>query len=270
MRKITLFILTIFLFFTSNAQNNNNIPRHKILNISLGGLASSFQDKKTSTEHYSGFGTKMNINYTWSKKSYWEAGTNILFSWEHAKTYNVGNAAIKDFNIYLTYLYPVINSGKHKLLIGLNGDFGFFLRTTQDLGNNATYMILGSDFKFNGKYIHPVSEKWTFNAAVGLQLFGWIYEGMSFTYSTSQEILEQGKYDYNVENLMLNFVPLWKYFTLTTEFQFDYSKRWGFGYRWHMEQSYQVKHYTMTMGYSELYVNFKIINRFTNKKQKNK
>ena len=270
MKKTLLFLLSLVLFSGINAQEEKTLISRKILNVTLGGQLSSFQDKKFSNERYSGPGGRFHLDFNWSKISYWEIGVDAMYNSEHAKTYDVGNAVKMDYDLYFIFMYPVFNTDEHKLLLGVMANFRYHLRKTNDLSNNTAYLIFGPDFHIQGRYIRPVSDKWTLDASLRFQIMGWVYEGISYSYATSQQVLLDGEYHYNNVPVKLNFVPMWKYFSITTDIHFDYGKRWSFGYRWHMEQSYQVKGFTMTMGYSELYAGFKIVNKAKEKTPKKK
>jgi hypothetical protein len=49
--------------------------------------------------------------------------------------------------------------------------------------------------------------------------------------------------------------------SIETNIRFYYGKRWIFSYTWEMQQSYLVKGYPMTKGFSALTVAYRFVNK---------
>ncbi len=226
---------------------------------------SSFQDQKFSDVHYNGYGGGLRLDYSLDKHNYWDFGVTCLYYGEHAKTYDVGAAKIVDVRPFITYMRPLFRENTQTLYAGATTDMSFYMRTTQQLYNNASYLIPGYSLKIPVRYVRRINDKWTLDAGLSFQLFGYIHESASFTYTTSQYVLEEGKFSYDELPSTPNFVPLWKYLDIRTHILFEYGKRWVFGYRWNMSESFQVPGYPMIKGYSALTVGFRLVNRIKEK-----
>ncbi len=263
-----LIILTVLLLFSLGliAQQATPEGKHKLLYLETGGMLSSFQDQKFSDVRYSGLGMGVRLDYSLAKKNFWDFGAEAFFNREHAATYDVGKAGTQDYRLFVTWLRPLITTPDATLSLGLTPDIFFSMRSTAQLSNNAAYLIFGYTVKVPVEYTRRINDKWVMHAGLSLQLFGWMQENMSFTYTTSQHVLEKGEFNYDDVPADISFVPLWKYLDIRTRISFALGKRWIFGYRWNMQESYQVAGYPMIKGYSALTVGYNIVNRIKEKK----
>ena len=261
MKKITLFILVILTTFIANSQDTLKVKSF-VLELSSGGVLSSFQDTKYTNVKYTGGGIMYGTDFMWRKKSIIGFGIQGIFSKEKPKTFDKGYPTVNDAQIYFKYLRPIELSNKFNLLVGTKVDlFDFTLRMNPELTNNSAYIILGGGVKAYTMVEKEINDNWRFDAGLGFQLFSFMNEYMSFAYMANQNTLENGEYNYEDPAMPWSFTPFWKYLNIETNIRFYYKKRWVFGYAWRMQQSYLVENYPMTKGYSALYIAFRIVNK---------
>jgi len=204
-----------------------------------------------------------NMNFKWQKKGIHSFGLESSMSDEKPKTFD-GFGNYKDYRgqLYYYYVHPVKEKKDCKLFLGAKIDgLDVVWHINQDLYNNGSYLIYGFNFKAFSNYQRRLNDNWVMNAQLGFQLFSVMEDGISFGYSAPQETLEKGDYNYDNIEMPVFFTPFWEYLSIETNFYFSYGKRWTFSYKWRMQQSYIVKKYRMTQGYSALSVSYSIISK---------
>jgi len=261
--RYLLLTLLLFITFLISAKDTTQYNKHFEWNITTGGALSSFQDLKYSAIHWSGLGITGGLDFKWQKKDIHSLGFDGVYSDEKPKTFNgFGNYKVYRGQLYYYYLHPIKQQKDYKLFIGTKIDgLDVNWHINEDLYNNASYLIYGFNFKIFSEYQQQLNEKWGMSVQLGFQLFSLMEEGISFGYAAPQETLENGDYNYNQIEFPLFFTPFWDYLSIETNINFTYSKRWTFSYKWRMQQSYIVKNYHMTQGYSALVVSFSIISK---------
>jgi len=263
MKKTFLFpILLMFISLQIYAQNEQS-SRIFSWDIAAGGILSSFQDLKYSEVHWTGTGFAPSMSFTWQKKGIHGTGFDLAISTEYPKTFEgAGETNVYRGQIYYYYVHPVKHRENYRLFLGAKIDvLDVNWRLIDGLNNNSSYLIFGTNIKAFSNYQRKLNDKWTLNAQLGFQLFGFIEDGTGFAYAAPQEMLVQGDYDYDEVRLPLYFTPFWDYLNIETNFRFSYGKRWVFSYMWRMQQSYIVKDYKETSGYSAIAVGFKLISK---------
>ena len=265
--KHFLLYLSLFLFLSTSAQDTIQ-SRHFDWNLTAGGTLSSFQDLKYSSIHWRGVGYYGGMDFKWKKKGIHAIGLEYSQSTEMPKTFDGhGEYNVYRGQLFYYYVHPIKERKDCKLYLGAKIDgLDLVWHINQDLYNNASYLIYGYNFKAFSNYQRKINDDWTLNAQLGFQLFGIMEDGTSFAYAVSQETLENGDYNYDEMTLPVFFTPFWEYLSIETNFNFSYRKRWTFSYKWRMQQSYIVKNYRMTQGYSALAVSYSIISRDKTKK----
>jgi len=263
MKNIFLIVLIIVLSLSVKSQDSlKTESKSFVFDVSGGGVMSSFQDRKYSDLKFTGFGANYGFNLEWRKKSIIGFGINGIYSKQKPKNFEGGEASINAAQFYFKYLYPVDVSQNFDLFVGAKADlFDGTMRISQGLTNNSAYIIVGGGLKAFAMIEKQLNDKWLMTADLGFQLFALQDEYMSFAYMANQKILESGEYNYEDPAMPLFFTPFWQYINIETNIRFHYGKRWIFSYLWRMQQSYQVKGYPMTKGYSAVSVGFKIMNR---------
>ncbi len=259
MKKIYLSLLALLMVFQIAAQDTTQY-RKFTFDAGLGGATSSFQDLKYSQEHWRGMGITPVIGLSWQKKGIHSIGVEGIISYENPKTFDGGGTKVYWGTIFYKYLHPIKYRKSCTVYLGAKVEpMDVSFRFVDGLVNNSSYVIVGSNLKAVAMWDRKLTDKWRLKADIGFQLFSYMLENMSFGYATSQYLLEKGEYNYNEVQEHYSFLGFWKYLSIETNINFAYGKRWTFGYSWRMQQSYAVKDYTMTRGYSALLVKYNII-----------
>jgi hypothetical protein len=263
MRKL-LFLLTLFLFIPVGGYTQDKQPvRLFSWDITVGSALSAFQDSKYSDVHWTGGGFVPGMSFIWQRKGIHGVGIEGAIGTEKPKTFDgIGNTKVYRGQIYYYYVHPVKYKENCRLFLGGKIDLmDVNWRIIDDLLNNGSYLIFGTNFKAFSNYQRKLNNKWQLNAQLGFQLFSFMEDGIGFAYSAPQQVLEKGEYNYNEMKLPTFFTPFWDFLNIETNFRFSYGKRWVFSYLWRMQQSYLVKNYKMTIGYSAVTVSFKLISK---------
>lgn len=268
MNKFILIFLTTLLFFNNGySQKKQEVgEKHSKIYIGLGGVVTSFQDIKCSNVRYSGIGTRLDIGIEKRKKNIWGLDFAFIYSNEKAKTYSHGKSSV--FNGILTakYLLPLIGNKTNKVHLGGKWDvLDFYFRDIDDLNNNSTYYINGSNLKVSALYEREISNSLKLDMALDFQILGFMKESTSFGFSAPQDPLENGEFGYQNEALespfgfkYFSFEAPWDYLNIGTQVKLHYKNRWTLVYNWNMQRSNKVKDYPLTKGYSSLSVIYNI------------
>ncbi len=238
----------------------------KKLFIDLGRSVSNFQDIKYSSVSYNGGG--LNFGLGFNKKTqnkFMEFGLTFMSSTENAKTHTSGKTSVLNPILYFKYLKPL---NKHLSVGGRIDLMDFYLRSIEGLGNNGSYVITGHHFYGSIIYNTTINNKWDFQGNADLGLFSFMRESTSFAFSSPQNALEDG--DFNYQNEALESPLGYKYFdfkylgnilNLKTELLLHYKKRFSIGYKWNMKRFANVKSYPVTIGIHHFVLRYNIINR---------
>lgn len=224
-----------------------NAQTAKSFYLEFGGAVTNFQDVKYSKVPYSGGGLALNFGYEKEiDQVIWNTGLNLRGSFESAKTFDNKAWAINP-TIQFKYLRKISD----QFAIGVNWNvLGLYLRNAADLGNNSIYFVASSDLMASAQYRR---NKFDFGLDVGL--LTWVKESTGFAFSASQNILEDGLFDYQNERLEDPFG--FKYYQLKSGFKhllvqthIDYmvSDRFELGYQWSARHFSEVKNYPVTIG----------------------
>ncbi len=262
-----LFLLAIYT--TSYAQDSTQM-RHFTFDLGVGGAATSFQDVKYSTVHWNGSGFTPRITLNWRNKFIQSAGIEGVLGGDQPKTFD-GSAKTYWGVVYYKFLYPLKTNKNYNLFVGAKVEpMDLSVRIIDGLYNNGSYLIYGTNLKAVGMFEQRINSKWLFDADLGFQLFSFMNENMAFGYAAAQKTLEDGEYNYDEMVAPYYFAPFWKFLNIETNINFNYGKRWVFSYIWRMQQSYAVKDYRLTRGYSALMVSYHIISKNKTPKTKKK
>ena len=264
------FLLFLVIAYTASYAQDSTKMRHFTFDVGIGGAATSFQDVKYSNVHWNGYGLTPKFAVSWRKKCIHSFGIEGLVDSEQPKTFDGGAKTYWGIAFY-KFLYPLKTDNKYKLFVGAKVEpIDLSVRMIDGLYNNGSYLIYGTNLKAVGMFEQRINSKWLFDADLGFQLFSFMNENMSFGYAADQKTLEDGKYNYNNMSAPYHFNPFWKFLNIETNFNFNYGKRWVFSYIWRMQQSYAVKNYRLTRGYSALMVSYHIISKSKTPKTKKK
>jgi len=264
------FLLFLVITYSSGFAQDSTKTRLFTFDVGVGGAATSFQDVKYSTVHWSGFGFTPRLELSWRKKFIHSFGVEGILGSEQPKTFDGGAKTYWGVAFY-KFLYPLKLDKKYKVFVGAKLEpIDLSLRMIDGLYNNGSYLIYGTNMKAVGMFEQRINNEWLFSADLGFQLFSFMNENMSFGYAADQNTLEDGKYNYNEMTAPFSFTPFWKFLNVETNINFHYGKRWVFSYVWHMQQSYAVKNYRLTRGYSALMLSYHIISKRKTPKSKDK
>jgi hypothetical protein len=263
MKKILLSLVAILSINIALLAQENSPKKQFFFDFGLGGSLHSFQDAKYSDVRYNGIGATGNIDFTWRRKSIISTGIEGYYSKEKPKTFDSGVYSTEyNISLYLKYLHPIIKNDIYNIYMGGKVDlYSMSIRNTFPLENNSFYLTSSIGFKAVTMYERRLNDLWILNADLGLQLFSFMNEYMSFAYAADQITLEKGEYNYDEAEAPLRMTPFWDYFNIETNIKVQYGERWIFGYSWKMQQSYATKDYKMTKGYSSLIVTYRIVNK---------
>ncbi len=263
MKKLSLLLALALIITTKGFTQDIENPRLFFWDITTGAALSSFQDLKYSDVHWTGSGFVPGMSFTWQRKGIHGTGLEAAIGTENPKTFEgSGKTKVYRGQIYYYYVHPVKHKENCQLFLGGKIDLiDVNWRITDDLSNNASYLIFGTNFKAFSNYQRKLNDKWQLDAQLGFQLFSFMEDGTGFAYSTPQTVLENGEYNYDEIKLPVFFTPFWDFLNIETNFRFSYGKRWVFSYLWRMQQSYLVKDYKLTTGYSAVTVSFKLISK---------
>jgi len=263
MKKIFLLLLFLGFIIYNGFTQDEQSPHHFSWDITIGGALSSFQDLKYSEVHWNGGGLATGMSFIWQRKGIHATGIEGVISTENPKTFD-GTGKTKAYRgqIFYYYVHPVKHKQNCQLFLGAKIDvLDVNWRIIDGLSNNASYLTYGINFKAFSNYQRKLNDKWQLDAQLGFQLFSFMEDGNSFAYAAPQPLLENGDYTYDNVQLPVYFTPFWKFLNIETNFRFSYGKRWVFSYLWCMQQSYLVKNYKLTTGYSAITVSFKLISK---------
>jgi len=261
-KQLLLFVFILFISLSGFSQKEDS-TRIFSWKITAGGAWSSFQDLKYSDVHWTGIGFVPATSLTWQKKGIHGVGIEGSIGHENPKTFSgLGKTNVYRGQVYYYYLHPVKHRKNCQLFLGAKLDvLDVNWRIIDGLSNNASYLIYGTNFKAFSNYQRKLNDKWQVDAQLGFQLFSFMEDGMSFAYAAPQTLLEKGEYNYDKMQLPVYFTPFWDYLNIETNFHFSYGRRWVFSYLWRMQQSYLVKGYRLTSGYSAITVSYKIMSK---------
>ena len=255
---IGLLILTTQL---SNAQTS------KTFYLGLGGSSSSFQDLKYSSLRYGGAGGSLEIHFQKStEKAIWNTGLTTTVNQEKTSLFTNGKALVVYPKIHFSYLRKI----NDQLYIGGKWDImEMYFRQISGLGNNGIYYNTGSYLSASGLYQLNVGAK-KLNIGLDLGILGYFKESTSFTFSASQNILENGNFDYQDGALSNPFGfkyfvirPTWAHFRLSTKLDYQLNRRFSVGYQWHMRRFAEVKNYPVTAGANTISLRYHFMNKST-------
>ncbi len=260
MKKIFFPFLGVLMIFQIAVAQDTAEYRKFTFDIGVGGVVSSFQDLKYSQVHWRGIGITPVIGLSWQKKAIHSIGVEGIISYEKPKTFDGGETKVYWGSLFYKYLHPIKDYELSTIYLGGKIEpIDVSFRFVDGLVNNSSYVIAGTNIKAVAMLDRKLTEKWTLKADIAFQLFSYLLENMSFAYAASQYALENGEYNYNEIQEYYSFLGFWKYLNIETNINFMYGERWVFGYLWRMQQSYAVKDYTMTRGYSALLVKYNIV-----------
>ncbi|MCL3781025.1 hypothetical protein EMN47_11580 [Prolixibacteraceae bacterium JC049] len=255
-RVITSFMLLLVLTMSGYAQ--------KKVYVGLGVNRSSFQDQKFSDLHIVGNG--LNFQYGIEKlkeKKLVGFDLQVFYSNETPSTYKYSTSVFRPVINY--YHLRKIND---RLFIGGKWNIAdIYLRTTEGLGNNGSYMDFSSNLMASAVYYFPLGKK-KLKAAIDLGLIGYTKSSTSFAYKAPHPVLVDGKF--NMQNSSINtlmgkagaeFKPVWDDIRLNMELTYAFSKRLEVCYQWKLRRYSTVKNYPTTYGMNAVTFRYNIKNR---------
>ncbi len=277
--KNTVIKLVIFLALPSAilAQKTNKTSERdtkrivlKKSYVGLGYLHAGFQDAKFSTIQYSS-NSIVSLNIGTSRetdKYFW----NIDF-WGDFSTLKTRNHPFTAINIHsrIDFKYAIKKYSPFQIGGKWTIFEGSFIKFS-DLGNNSLNYISSSRIHLFGKYEKRINDnmKASFSLAVGL--FGMIKEFKSFAYNAPQNVLEDGKFDFQDVGTQVPFTLSYYQFktigklnSFETKLELDFKKRWVFFYHWNMLNYITVKRYPLTLSQHIVGARFNFIHK--NKKR---
>ncbi len=269
-----IFKLFIILFLTQSvvAQEKTELKRTVLKKnyIGLGGVRNSFQDAKFSNTQY--HGTLLSLNIGTSRetdKYFWAIDFNGDFTKLSAKTHPFVAAAFHgrfDFTYArkdLSFIHLDGFRGGGKWTVA---DVNFINFT--DLGNNKLNFISSSRLSLFGEYNYAINENLNASFSLAVGLFGLVKEFKSFGYSAPQNVLEDGKFDFQDNGTQnpfslkyYQFKTIGRLNTIETKLQLNYKKRWSFYYQWNLFNYTTVKRYPLTIAQHIIGARFNFISK---------
>ncbi len=258
MRNILKLFIILFLTQSVVAQEEAGLKRTVLKKsyIGLGGVRNSFQDAKFSYTQY--LGTLIALNIGTSRetdKYFWEIDFNGDFTKLSAKTHPFVAAA---FHGRLDFTY----ARKDLSFIHLDGFRGGGKWTVadvnfinfSDLGNNGLNFISSSRIAVFGEYKRKINDNLSASFSLAVGLFGLFKEFKSFAYTAPQNVLENGKFDFQDNGTQspfslkyYQFKTIGKLNSIETNLQLNFKKIWSFYYQWNLFNYTTVKRYPLTI-----------------------
>lgn len=232
--------------------------------LGIGGVQSHFQDKKFSESQFRGIGGsfafgKQKINE--NKLSGFNVRVNV--SSENPHGYSTATTVVRP-TLNLFYLKNI----KENLYVGANWNvFDFYLRSTDGLQNNSSFLDFSSVLAAKAIYKLPLGKK---HVQLGLQmgLVSMAKMRTSFAYVAPQETLENGKFSFQDESIDspigregMTLKSFLKDFNLQSSIVFPLSKRFEIAYQWELRRYALVKNYETVYGNHNLGIRFNFIHR---------
>ena len=256
--------MLFFMAFSIRAQDVKK-SKNNTLDVGIGGVYTTFQDSRFSNVRYNGIGGTVLIDYIHSGRFVWGLNTSFFYAPSKGKTHHK-KATDMSINVSGDFLFPITKTEKANLFLGPRGDLvDMFIRTDKNLTNNAGFTTSATALYAEALYNRRINENWNFSARGALQLIGSMYLGFSFGYAAPQKQLEEGTYDYNGITIPHYPTPFWEYLNIETDFRFLYKRRWLFGYKWNMQQSYSTPGMPVTRGNHSMYAAFRFLNKTKDK-----
>lgn len=243
--------------------------KNKSFFVELGGAYTSFQDVKYSAVSFGGAGVAFKLGFERSTpNAMWEFGLDGNVGLETANTNNNIDATSLHPKFYVHYLKKV----NDQLSIGAHWDiFGSYLRFISGLDNNGNYYLTSSDLFATGDY---QKGKWNFGLDLGLASFQ--KERLSFAFSTPQNALEDGRFNYQDDKLddplslkYATFKPIGQQLYLRTRIQFQLNERISMGYQWTARHFAEVSNYPVTVGSHQVVARFNLTQKIKSANPKN-
>ncbi len=241
--------------------------------IGTGLAKGTFQNTNFSDTQFGDIGATLHIGFQKRKEGkLWETAITLNALAGGAKEYEQGASTTKSVKIYYKHLRRL----KNGLYVGGRMDLiDFYLRNTPALGNNASQINTGSHLY--GSLVHDkrINDHWNLESSFDLGLLSLMRSSSSFAFSSSQNILENGEFDYQNTAASSPFglkyfemKSLFKHINIKTSLLFQYKKRITLGYLWNVSRVAQVKHYPMTIAQHNIVFRFNITNKTEQKIKK--
>lgn len=236
------------------------------LKLGLFGVAGAFQDQKYSDVHFGGPGAGIQLSHDWSKPKFLlQSSFSVNGGSEKAATHSNGKATVFRVNFNSRYLHQV----KEGIHLGLSWDiFDLYFRSTSELQNNSSYFNSSSVWYLSGRYQRGVWNGKALTVGLDLGLASFFKESTGFAFSTSQNVLEDGNFNYQDESILGPFglkhfilQPVWKQLNLRVQTALQLSRRWTVEYRWSLRRFSSVKGYPTTIAQHQLGAHFLLLSR---------
>lgn len=273
MQYFILLITSLLWVGTLNAQtlqklpnsntNEENTFKNFYLNVGLGSNA--FQDARYSNTVYSGAGglfgfggEKVHANYRWQ----W--GLDIRGGVTSGNP-NEQTSFIVNPNLYFKYQRKLTD----KVWLGGRWDIlDAFFNNTNGLGNNSIYLSTSSNLSVAALYETDLKKERKLQVGLDLSLLSFNRENTGFAFSSSQNVLEEGAFDYQdisaQDPFSLSYFELetiGQFLNLRTAVTLATKKRSSFTYEWGLQQSVETTGAPATIAMHVLKYRFNIFKK---------
>ncbi len=235
--------------------------------LGLGGVGSFFQDTKYSDVRYGGGGMVFLFDRTAVAEKYVSNyNVTVGFGGESASTHDADFVSV--IHTALSYRYLRSIHGVWRLGGQLDA-LDYYLRNSNNLGNNGTYSITGSQLWASVQHDLSVKERpLTLGADVGVLTY--FRESTGFAFSIPQDAQEKGEFSYQNESVTSffsfrngTFAPLWDRLNFRFRAQYELHRRWAIGYQWQFARFATVTNYPTAYGQHRLNLHFRFVHKTT-------
>ncbi len=165
MKKVIL--LTTFLFVSTLIYGQQKI---KSYNLELGTSYGNFQDLKLGIPVYSGIGSSYRFFYEKESDNMFTVSLGVANSKRNIKNLAITNSTFLNANLDVSLLKPSNIIKKGKFWVGATLNIDFLLRSSEQLGNNGTYMNYSNNLFASAIYKGSIknSQLWSYKASFSL------------------------------------------------------------------------------------------------------
>jgi len=259
--KNTFFLFIYLLFISSiNAQDEHTDAAARVglkgitMNFytSIGLGYHDFQDNKYSAVTYGGARAALAFGMERSNpNARWQLGFDLHGGLTSGNTHGQSGFIINP-TIHFRYLKKL----NDQIEIGGRWDiFDVFINKINGLGNNSIYALSSSNLYASGTYNKSFNEGRKLIAGLDLGLLSFNRENTSFAFSTPQNLLDNGSFNYQDPAAESPFglkyfelEPLWKFVNLRTSISWQTKGRSSFVYEWSVRSVAETNGYRATIG----------------------
>lgn len=266
-KKSITILMACFFIMKGYAQDDQvrGTNRYKKSYIGLFGTYGNYQDTKFSNVLYNGYGGGLNLGTIRELDQYscnldFRASYNTLSS---RLSNTIGDHVMAQLSF--DFLYKITEN----YAFGGDWEMGNANGVNfSSLGNNSINIVFNSTLGIKGRYTRQIKEDLHIKFDLSIGLISVVKEGISFAYSASQQVLENGSFDFqnpqSTSVLSLSyyeFAPIFKLNNWKTRLSLDYKDRFELFYRWDLLNYSSVKNYPITFALHSLGVKLNYISK---------